>query len=75
MYTKTRGHHCWWLRVNGKEVANFDDKDERLIDEIISLHEATQMCANDLYSPSGKIKKKTSYKLMALCQKKVLNFP
>lgn len=34
-YGKVRGHHCWWLTVNGISVANFDD--EKVIDEIMTL--------------------------------------
>ncbi len=36
MYTKTQGHHCWWLNKNGKALANFDD--EREVDEIIRMY-------------------------------------
>ncbi len=35
MYTKTQGHHCWWLNKNGKALANFDN--EREVDEIIKM--------------------------------------
>jgi len=34
-YGKTQGHHCWWLTVNGKEIANFDNESD--VDEIIAL--------------------------------------
>ena len=34
-YGKVRGHHCWWLKINGKSIANFDS--EKDIDEIIDL--------------------------------------
>lgn len=23
-YSKGRGHHCWWLKIHGEAVANFD---------------------------------------------------
>ncbi|WP_339140553.1 hypothetical protein [Pseudoalteromonas galatheae] len=25
-YGKVQGHHCWWLTINGKSVANFDNE-------------------------------------------------
>lgn len=34
-----------------------------------------QLCVDDMYSPSGKIKKKTAIKLMAACQKGIVDFP
>ena len=50
--------------IPGKEFAEKD--------ELISL---LQMCVNDMYSPSGKIKKKTAKKLMAACEKGLVNYP
>jgi len=35
MYSKTQGHHCWWLNKNGKALANFDDENE--VDAIIDM--------------------------------------
>ena len=37
MYSKTQGHHCWWLNRDGKALANFDDEKE--VDAIIFLSE------------------------------------
>ena len=37
MYTKTEGHHCWWLNKDGKALANFDD--EKDVDDIVALFE------------------------------------
>lgn len=37
MYSKTQGHHCWWLNKDGKALANFDDEKE--VDAIIFLAE------------------------------------
>lgn len=37
MYTKTEGHHCWWLNKNGKALANFDK--EKDVDDIIRADE------------------------------------
>ena len=37
MYSKTEGHHCWWLNKDGKALANFDDEKE--VDAIITLFE------------------------------------
>ena len=34
-YGKTQGHHCWWLTVDGKEVASFSD--EKQVDDIVKL--------------------------------------
>lgn len=34
-YGKVQGHHCWWLTVDGKEVANFSD--EKQVDDIVKL--------------------------------------
>ena len=73
MYTKTEGHHCWWLNKNGKAVANFDNESD--VDEIINTHKVAQLCVYDMYSYTGKVKKKTAMKLMALCQNKTLSFP
>ena len=39
------------------------------------LKKLLQLCVNDMYSPSGKIKKPTARKLMAACQKGAVNFP
>ena len=73
MYTKTEGHHCWWLNKNGKALANFDNESD--VDEIIKVHKSAQMCVYDMHSSTGKIKKKTGMKLMSLCQSKTLNYP
>ena len=35
MYTKTEGHHCWWLNKDGKALANFDN--EKDVDDIIKM--------------------------------------
>lgn len=32
-YGKKRGHHCWWLTIDGKSVANFDNESD--VDGII----------------------------------------
>ena len=37
MYSKTEGHHCWWLNKDGKALANFDDEGD--VDDIITLFE------------------------------------
>lgn len=37
MYSKTEGHHCWWLNKDGKALANFDNESD--VDEIIFLAE------------------------------------
>jgi hypothetical protein len=34
-YGKVRGHHCWWLTINGRSAASFDD--EKDINKIINL--------------------------------------
>ena len=44
-------------------------------EEIDELTELLQLCVNDMYKPSGKISKKTAMKLMAACQKKIVEFP
>ena len=35
-YTKTRGHHCWWLNIDGEAAANFDNESD--VDGIINMH-------------------------------------
>ena len=35
-YSKTQGHHCWWLNKNGKALANFNDEKE--VDNIIKMY-------------------------------------
>jgi hypothetical protein len=37
MYSKTQGHHCWWLNKDGKAIANFDSESD--VDAIITLEE------------------------------------
>ena len=37
-YEKGQGHHCWWLKRNGIEIANFDN--ELHVDEIVSMNTA-----------------------------------
>lgn len=32
-FTKTQGHHCWWLNIHGESVANFNH--ERDVDELV----------------------------------------
>ena len=34
-YGKTTGHHCFWLTINGKEVAPFDNESD--VDAIIKM--------------------------------------
>lgn len=34
-YSKTRGCYCWWLKVDGKSVASFDDESD--VDDIIKM--------------------------------------
>ena len=41
MYSKTEGHHCWWLNKDGKALANFDDEKE--VDAIIFLIEKAEL--------------------------------
>lgn len=43
MYEKIRGHNSWWLRKNGKSIANFDingafsdEESESNIDDVIA---------------------------------------
>jgi len=38
-FTKTRGHHCWWLRKDGKEISNFDENHEHVLDDILKMQE------------------------------------
>lgn len=42
MYTKTRGHHCWWLNKDGKALAYFEEADEKEVDAIIELQESVE---------------------------------
>ena len=35
MYSKTQGHHCWWLNKDGKALANFDNESD--VDDIIQM--------------------------------------
>ena len=44
MYTKVRGHHCWWLAKDGKSIGHFnidsltsDSEAEGYVDEIIKI--------------------------------------
>ncbi|WP_019615500.1 hypothetical protein [Psychromonas ossibalaenae] len=34
-YGKTRGHHCWWLTIDGESAANFDNESD--VDAIVEL--------------------------------------
>jgi len=42
-YGKTTGHHCWWLTINGKSVANFDDESD--VDGIIEMSKELEQTA------------------------------
>lgn len=54
--SKNPGHHCHWLRVDGKEVANFND--ESNVDMLIALEqEHTEMKALLIDVATGKLKK------------------
>ena len=46
-YSKARGHHCWWLQIDGVCVANFDinamvtdTMAEKMVDDIIALEQS-----------------------------------
>jgi len=43
--------------------------------EPIDTIELLQLCVNDMYSPTGRIKKSTGRKLMAACQQGIVDFP
>lgn len=34
-YSKSNGHHCFWLNINGNSVANFDHESD--VDDIIKM--------------------------------------
>lgn len=34
-YSKGNGHHCFWLKKNGKAIANFDNESD--VDAILEL--------------------------------------
>ncbi len=57
----------WFIEAQPIPRKEFDTKTE--------LTSLLQMCVNDMYSPSGKIKKGTARKLMAACQKGLVNYP
>lgn len=46
IYSKTQGHHCWWLNKNGKSLANFDDEKE--VDAIIEMQSKIAELERDL---------------------------
>lgn len=52
-------------------VGAYDANQER-IDELTEL---LQLCVDGMYSQSGRVTKKTAIKLMAACQKKLVEFP
>ncbi len=54
---------------------NTIDELNQLSDENKAFKYLLQLCVHDLYSPTGKLKKKTGLKLMAMCQKGILNYP
>ena len=54
-YTKTQGHHCWWLNKDGKALTNFDN--EKDVDDIIRLEETLELVKQrdvEQYKESGK---------------------
>ena len=67
--------------IEDKELGVIMDKQDTINqlntfnDENLELKKLLQLCVNDMYSPSGKIKKPTARKLMAACQKGIVNFP
>ena len=36
-YSKTRGHHCWWLNIDGEATANFNNESD--VDGIIDMYQ------------------------------------
>lgn len=46
IYSKTNGHHCFWLKKNGKSLANFDNESD--VDEIIEMSELLEKIKLDL---------------------------
>lgn len=60
------------------ELVNFDDKEDVVNNfkaKNTELQKLLQLCVNDMYSTSGKIKKPTARKLLAACQKGIVDFP
>ena len=47
-YGKKRGHHCWWLTIDGNSVANFDNETD--VDGIID----TEVERNNLKAASSQ---------------------
>tara|TARA_R110002012_G_scaffold320171_1_gene542646 strand:- start:292 stop:579 length:288 start_codon:yes stop_codon:yes gene_type:complete len=57
-YGKTQGHHCWWLTINGKSVANFDDEKE--VDAIIKMQvNHIEIAKKALFDVGGEINEET----------------
>lgn len=61
-------------------LATREFKRLRNIIESVSIEKAElkallQLCVDDMYSPSGKINKKTAIKLMVACQEGIVDFP
>lgn len=61
-YSKTNGHHCFWLKKGGKSLANFDNESD--VDDIINL-EARNAALED----ENAILKEASAELALLSQK------
>lgn len=45
-YSKGNGHHCFWLKKNGKAIANFDNESD--VDEIIEMKNCLIKIKRDL---------------------------
>ena len=73
--TQTTGNGCRThplFFANDERLKPIPRKEFDVKEELTSL---LQLCVNDMYSPSGKIKKKTARKLMAACEKGLVNYP
>lgn len=63
-YSKTQGHHCWWLTKNGKSLANFDDEKE--VDAIINIeNQQIELAKKSLFEVGGEINEETRLSKMS----------
>jgi hypothetical protein len=57
MYTKTQGHHCWWLiNKDAKALAGFDNESD--VDDILKMQEVNA----DMYKMLDEISAWASFK-------------
>ena len=60
MYSKTEGHHCWWLNKDGKALAHFDNESD--VDDIIKMEQAhSRVIDSHVYIDGNEFKELSTF--------------